>query len=236
MEKLTKVLAVFTVLAAAFIVWQELSHRERTAEAVERANVVADSFTAIIDSQAGTIEERGRQSLDDAEVMDSLRAANSGLAEKLEDADVLALSHARARAMLRDSIRKLESRPTVDPETGFLRYPIRWTRAADPDNFFEVEGGMTVIEDRGFVDLDLKIGLALDVVVSRAPDLSLRCDAATGFPGVVTLTSLSCVDNLGDPLTPTPTSFALRMLEPPSLLTGLIGGVVGLVAGVALSQ
>ena len=236
MNKILSIVAVIIVTLAGLLVWREVTRAREIREAVGHANAVADTFAAVIDVQAGTIEERGRQLVDGEAALKRLAMLNAELAAELGDAGVTVLGHTRTIGVLRDSVRRLGTRPDT-LVAGLLRYPIHWRVGVDPDNWYGVTGALFAQPaGASWFDLDLEVGFSLDVTVSRTPDLALRCDAVTGLPGVARLTSLRCFDQLDDPIGIPPQSFGLRMFEPPALVTGTLTGVLGLLIGLAASR
>lgn len=212
-----------------------LEGRKAKAEAIEYANAVADTFSARLDTANSTIEERGRVIADRDAAIAELEDLNLDLADDLKKERATVLSASRTVARLRDSLRSARAPIVVLPDSSRL-VAIDWGKTYDPENFFRVSG--SVLLERGAeeatVALDLDLGFGLDVVVSRASDLSLRCDADLGIPGVA-LTSLDCIDSLDDPLASAP-SLAFEMFQPPALLMGGIIGTIGLIVGFALGS
>lgn len=236
MKAVVGVLSFLLVLAAAVVVWQELRRREAVEVGAAHANAVADTFQAVVDVQAGTIEERGRQLVDRDAALDSLGQYNEDLARSLGDAQVTLLGYTRTIGVLRDSVRRLETRPDTLP-SGTVRFPIAWHVERDSVNYYGVTGALFAEPAGGhFFDLDLEVGFSLDITVSRTPDLALRCDAVTGLPGVARLTALHCLDQLDDPIGSPPQPFGLRMFEPPALVTGTVGTLIGLILGYAAGK
>lgn len=232
MKKFIGALLIGGVLALSL--WGYLDARAERAQIIRDNNAVADTFRAVVDTLKGTIEERGKTVEGSSEVEDALRASNSGLASELRQARALLLTHGRTIVALSDSLRDVRIEAVVSDD-GNPVFPILWTRNFDAENFFEISGQLEVLPvdpPEGIVDLALMASLSLDVVVSRtpAPELALRCDAASGMPGVVTLTSLDCIDNVEDPLRP-PRNFALDMFKPPALTLGILMLALGIGVG-----
>ena len=210
-----------------------LAGRKAKREAIEYANAVADTFAARIDTANSRIEERGRVIENRDAAIAELEDTNLDLADDLTEERATVLSASRTVARLRDSLRVARAPVVVLPDSSRL-VAIDWGKTYDADNFFKVSGSVLLEPgaEEAIVALDLDLGFSLDVVVSRASDFSLRCDAALGIPGVA-LTSLECIDSLDDPLVESG-SFAVEMFKPPSLVMGGILATIGLIVGLAV--
>lgn len=205
--------------------------------AIERANIVADSFTAVVNAKDATIEERGWVVEGQESVIKFLAehsvTTEQELLKKLEASNAVALTATRTVGLLEDSIRNLLIQGEQVNES-LVRFPILWKRDFDEYNFFRIDGSLQAYLDtwEATLDLDMRVGFSMNMVVSREEDMSLRCDAQLGMPDIATLTRLDCIDNLEDPF-PEKKSFLGNMFsfDVPSLLGNAVSFGLGLAIG-----